>query len=235
MAKITTLYEDSAKTEALYPRTKVSAVSDGDNTSLEELLQNLDTDLVNLGVISDLDIDVSTFQPVTAYIGRTNGDTLNKPDSAGGGLVFMITSNTAQWTRVVYYSDAGMYLRVATSGIWHDWTPMFVRSISYNSATLNSSYFSGGNALYYKIGNLVVLAIDNITQSANVAGGIVGNLITGLPKPTRDEAYNLTRFNTDETWRIRLNTDGTIQSHYDAQTAGQAQWSGNFVYIAKES
>lgn len=41
MAKITTLYEDSAKTEALYPRTKVSAVSDANNTSLEELLDDL--------------------------------------------------------------------------------------------------------------------------------------------------------------------------------------------------
>lgn len=41
MAKITTLYGDSAKTEALYPRTKVSAVSDGDNRSLEEIIDDL--------------------------------------------------------------------------------------------------------------------------------------------------------------------------------------------------
>ena len=41
MAKITTLFEDSAKTEALYPRTKVSAVSDRNNKSLEEIIDDL--------------------------------------------------------------------------------------------------------------------------------------------------------------------------------------------------
>lgn len=42
MAKITTLFEDSAKTEALYPRTKVSAISDENNTSLTELLESVE-------------------------------------------------------------------------------------------------------------------------------------------------------------------------------------------------
>lgn len=42
MAKVTTLFEDSAKTEALYPRTKVSAISDENNTSLTELLGSVE-------------------------------------------------------------------------------------------------------------------------------------------------------------------------------------------------
>lgn len=42
MAKITTLYEDSAKTEALYPRTKVSAISDANNNSLETILESFE-------------------------------------------------------------------------------------------------------------------------------------------------------------------------------------------------
>lgn len=41
MAKVTTLFEDSAKTIALYPRTKVSAISDENNTSLTELLDSV--------------------------------------------------------------------------------------------------------------------------------------------------------------------------------------------------
>lgn len=41
MAKVTTLYEDSAKTTALYPRTKISAISDANNNSLESILESL--------------------------------------------------------------------------------------------------------------------------------------------------------------------------------------------------
>lgn len=42
MAKVTTLFEDSAKTEALYPRTKVSAISDANNNSLESIIESLE-------------------------------------------------------------------------------------------------------------------------------------------------------------------------------------------------
>lgn len=234
MAKITTLFEDSAKTEALYPRTKVSAVSDENNTSLEELLQNVNTDLVNLGVIADLDIDVSTLQPTTAYIGRTDDNTLNKPDSAGGGLVLMVTSNTAQWARVVYYSDAGMFLRVATSGIWHTWTPMFIRAISYSTATANSTYFSSGFVHYAKIGNIVIVNLE-LALKASVGSGIVPNIMSGLPAPAKSgEPFLMQQFGTDQSWRITVNADGSVQSHYDAQSASGSQWYGTFTYVAKE-
>ena len=46
MAKVTTLFEDSAKTEALYPRTKVSAITDENNTSLTELLDSVSSECV---------------------------------------------------------------------------------------------------------------------------------------------------------------------------------------------
>lgn len=38
MSQVVTLYKDKEKTDALYPRTKVSAISDDNNTSLQELL-----------------------------------------------------------------------------------------------------------------------------------------------------------------------------------------------------
>ena len=38
MSQVVTLYKDKEKTDALYPRTKVSAISDENNTSLQELL-----------------------------------------------------------------------------------------------------------------------------------------------------------------------------------------------------
>ena len=38
MSQVTTLYVNEEKTEALYPRTKVAAISDDNNVSLQELL-----------------------------------------------------------------------------------------------------------------------------------------------------------------------------------------------------
>lgn len=46
-SKVTTLYEDSAKTNALYPRTKVSAVSDNNGNALEALLNAKQNQLVS--------------------------------------------------------------------------------------------------------------------------------------------------------------------------------------------
>ena len=42
MSQIVTLYSDKEKTNALYPRTKVSGISDDNNTSLQELLKPID-------------------------------------------------------------------------------------------------------------------------------------------------------------------------------------------------
>ena len=42
MSQIVTLYSDKEKTNALYPRTKVSGISDENNTSLQELLKPID-------------------------------------------------------------------------------------------------------------------------------------------------------------------------------------------------
>ena len=46
-SKVTTLFEDSAKTNALYPRTKVSAVSDGSGNGLDALLNGKQDTLVS--------------------------------------------------------------------------------------------------------------------------------------------------------------------------------------------
>ena len=58
MAKVTTLYEDSAKTNALYPRTKVSAISDGSNVSLSALLDAKE-DLINSDTVFTINKDES--------------------------------------------------------------------------------------------------------------------------------------------------------------------------------
>ena len=46
-SKVTTLFEDSAKQNALYPRTKVSAISDNSSNSLQQLLDAKQATLVS--------------------------------------------------------------------------------------------------------------------------------------------------------------------------------------------
>ena len=40
MSQIVTLYKDKEKTDALYPRTKVSAISDNNNKALSEIIND---------------------------------------------------------------------------------------------------------------------------------------------------------------------------------------------------
>lgn len=232
MAKITTLFEDSAKTEALYPRTKVSAVSDGNNVSLEELLQNLDTDLVNLGTITDLNLSGVA---ETTYIGMTRSNTLNRPDGATSAFV-IFASVTPNWGRMMYYSDAGIYTRHKENGTWSGWNTIIRNNPSYSYGTLNSSYFSGGSVRYYKTGNIVIVNIQDAVLKTAVGSGVVTNIMSGLPAPAKSgEPFLLQQYSTDQAWRVTLNADGSIQSHYDAQSASVSQWYGNFTYVTKEA
>ena len=57
-SKITTLFEDSAKTNALYPRTKVSAVSDANGDGLQSILDGM----VSKNATQVFIIDNTTFQ-----------------------------------------------------------------------------------------------------------------------------------------------------------------------------
>ena len=41
MSQVVTLYSDKEKTNALYPRTKISAISDDNNTPLKELMTGM--------------------------------------------------------------------------------------------------------------------------------------------------------------------------------------------------
>lgn len=47
-ARIVTLFEDKEKTQAVLPRTKISAVSDNDGVGLDVLLADIDTQIGNI-------------------------------------------------------------------------------------------------------------------------------------------------------------------------------------------
>ena len=73
--KITTLYEDSAKTTAIYPRTKASAVSDNDGNALGEVAVYHAQDLAGgvKGVDLHLDMDLlwTNAAPTSAFAAQT--------------------------------------------------------------------------------------------------------------------------------------------------------------------
>lgn len=67
MSQVVTLYKDKEKTNALYPRTKVSAISDDNNTSLQELL--------NRNEVIDNLTSYETDKALSANQGRELNDT----------------------------------------------------------------------------------------------------------------------------------------------------------------
>ena len=105
-------------------------------------------------------------------------------------------------------------------------------TITTGIGTLNSSYFSDGNVNYCKTGNIVSVNIQNAVLKTDVEGEIVENIITGLPAPAMPGmSLLLQQYGTDQSWRVLLNADGSIQSHYDEQSASGSQWYANFTYV----
>ena len=129
MSQITTLYADKEKTDALYPRTKVSAISDDNNTSLQELLSPIDnltssnTDRAlsaNQGkVLNEGKVNISDIED-----NLTSTDT-NKPLSAKQGKLLdanklSIFDTAAFHNSIVrgkditsYYTDGTLWSRIA--------------------------------------------------------------------------------------------------------------------------
>lgn len=133
MAKITTLFEDSAKTEALYPRTKVSAISDGNNTSLEELLDDL-VPTAGRGIKIDnneisteyddfstgFDINNVTYDYMGYVPTATNG-----PAGYTSGMLLSVASESGANTMQIFhhYNSDRIYVRYyrqSGSG-WSEW------------------------------------------------------------------------------------------------------------------
>jgi hypothetical protein len=82
--KIVTLYEDTAKTSAVCPRTKVSAVSDANGTGLDALLTTINTNVTTVATnTAAISADYMKFYSGSSAPGDTSGrtvwyDTTNK-------------------------------------------------------------------------------------------------------------------------------------------------------------
>lgn len=64
--KIKTLYSDSEKTEALFPRTKTSAISNADGRGLDAIIENIEAEISNRQTI----IEHGTELPAAGNPGR---------------------------------------------------------------------------------------------------------------------------------------------------------------------
>lgn len=99
MSQVITLYTDKEKTDAIYPRTKISGISDDNNVSLQELLnkriQITDVQVDGISVISNevANIPIGNSEKAGAYLENYN----NELSSAGRGESRVITGNTLDY------------------------------------------------------------------------------------------------------------------------------------------
>lgn len=96
-SKIETLYTDSAKTNAIYPRTKVSAISDDEGKPLSDVISEINTAITNAGKFYGI-------------------DTTNILQSSGGAATL-----TAEYDGIlVWKNNANGHGRLWIDGVWVD-------------------------------------------------------------------------------------------------------------------
>lgn len=98
-SKVTTLFEDSAKQNALYPRTKVSAVSDGSGTGLNLLLDGKQDTLVSGTNIKTVDSQsiVGSGNVVSAFDGIDTSNVLGSNTGSNGTTISNVSYNVNAW------------------------------------------------------------------------------------------------------------------------------------------
>ena len=130
-SKVTTLFEDSAKQNALYPRTKVSAISDNSSNSLQQLLDAKQDDLIagsgitisgaNISSYTDMDLLWTNASPSSSWTAQTisinytdyvfllieaNSDTSITPN-AYNSQTAIIDPNRININQIIYQSYNG--------------------------------------------------------------------------------------------------------------------------------
>lgn len=67
-SQVVTLYEDKAKTNALYPRTKISAISDNNNRALSQIIVANGGSINTVRALTQSEYDaIATKDPSTLY------------------------------------------------------------------------------------------------------------------------------------------------------------------------
>ena len=107
-------------------------------------------------------------------------------------------------------------------------------NLTYKNATMLSGYFSSGTCEYIKIGNLVIITLNDLVFAKDITENHIP-IITGLPKPQKVFYFML--FNNDGTsCRLRLTTSGNLETHYSTFNQGSSGYEiyGYAIYLSSE-
>lgn len=108
----------------------------------------------------------------------------------------------------------------------------------FNYATVNSAYFSGGVVVWARIGNIVLVEINNLAVSTAVPDH--NSLVaSGLPKCETGMNFFVFKNGTTDKARLKIinsGNEGQIQTHYSSGMAasGTQQWYGSMWYITND-
>lgn len=182
--RIKTLFFDKNNSEAIFPRTKVKAVSDDENRGLDFLLENIDTQLLNLqgqvnskaptgyGLGAEAQF-ISSNELLSDYSNtgfyRWNAENIdpNKPFSSGEMLAIKRSDSYGQ--QIAFRADSlqpEIKIRKKTDNKWSSWENWSPSSFA------PSGYGLGGANVYTPNGNW-----DNATENGWYSGR--GNSPTG--------------------------------------------------------
>ena len=148
-AEIKTIYSDAAKTNEIYPRTKVSAISDSNNTSLQTILDSKVATINNVApdnngnvgitagtgikinnneisnvfdILSGVDLNDIKYN-YQGYISGTNTNIPNGVSAAGYLVVIQRENNSTDYAMQMYspYNIDDIYTRKLNNGTWGAW------------------------------------------------------------------------------------------------------------------
>ena len=146
-SKVTTLYEDSAKTNALYPRTKASAVSDNDGNVLGNIaVYNAETVVgganpIKIGV--DMDLLWTNASPTSSFGAQTISLDLSNYNLVG--IIYVAENGTQvniSTTNMFIYKKGITTYGVGTSvgGVWGYTRGRAIAGVSNSGVSFGDSY-----------------------------------------------------------------------------------------------
>lgn len=190
VGKIKTLFSDKDKTEALFPRTKVSAVSDDDGTGLNVLLEEINNTASNLqtqingkapagfGLGTAAPV-ISNFDEVTTcgwYTYSTSVADTVVPSGFGNGVLHVTNRSNKQIFQEITDTNGYSAQRIYVSNAWTEWEyinpPMkpgieYRTTERYNSSPVYTKLVEFGNLPNTNYGKVSVGVASSKVVSVN--------------------------------------------------------------------
>ena len=163
MGTIKTLFSDINKTEALFPRTKVSAISDDNGTGLNVLLNNKADKGFGIGIRAIDQTPITDFNDAI-YTGwySFNYNTANHPSTTGSGIVRVESYRDGSSSMIIQtayvYGMSSLYIghliRTSHNDVWGDWeweNPPMITGVEFRTTERWDGRPVYKRALMYKL------------------------------------------------------------------------------------